>query len=65
MIKLGNIIYSNTVPVHAGITSGVVKFPFKLVDGIPSELNAVSWTKARWMYLRRRPLSMPGTPTVT
>ena len=39
MLKLGSIIYSNTVPVHAGITSGEVKFPFKLVDGIPTELN--------------------------
>ena len=39
MIKLGHIIYSNTVPVHAGIISGAIKFPFKLVEGIPTELN--------------------------
>jgi len=39
MLKLGHIIYSNTVPVHAGILSGAVKFPFTLVEGIPTELN--------------------------
>ncbi len=39
MLKLGHIIYSNTVPVHAGILSGEVKFPFTLVEGIPTELN--------------------------
>jgi chorismate dehydratase len=39
MLKLGHIIYSNIVPVHAGILSGAVKFPFTLVEGIPTELN--------------------------
>jgi chorismate dehydratase len=39
MLKLGHIIYSNTVPVHAGILSGAVKFPFTLVEGIPTALN--------------------------
>jgi len=39
MLKLGHIIYSNTVPVHAGIISGAVKFPFTLVEGIPTQLN--------------------------
>lgn len=39
MLTLGNIIYSNCFPVHAGIITGAVPFPFKLRDGIPSELN--------------------------
>jgi chorismate dehydratase len=39
MLKLGHIIYSNTVPVHAGIISGAIPFPFTLVEGIPTELN--------------------------
>ena len=39
MLKLGHIIYSNTLPVHAGIISGAVKFPFTLVEGIPTALN--------------------------
>jgi len=39
MLKLGHIVYSNTVPVHAGIISGAVPFPFALVEGIPTALN--------------------------
>jgi chorismate dehydratase len=39
MLKLGHIIYSNCFPPHAGIVTGKVAFPFKLVDGIPTELN--------------------------
>ena len=39
MIKLGHIIYSNCLPMHAGIITGVVPFPFTLVDGIPTALN--------------------------
>lgn len=39
MLKLGHIVYSNCLPVHAGILSGNVAFPFKLVAGIPTELN--------------------------
>jgi chorismate dehydratase len=39
MLKLGHIIYSNTVPVHAGIISGAVAFPFTIVEGIPTALN--------------------------
>jgi chorismate dehydratase len=39
MLKLGHIIYSNCLPVHAGILSGDIPFPFKLVAGIPTELN--------------------------
>ncbi len=39
MLKLGHITYSNCLPVHAGILTGAVEFPFELVEGIPSELN--------------------------
>ena len=39
MIKLGHIVYSNCFPVHAGILTGGTGFPFKVVEGIPSELN--------------------------
>jgi len=39
MLKLGHIIYSNCFPPHAGIVTGQVPFPFKLIEGIPSELN--------------------------
>ncbi len=39
MLKLGHIIYSNCFPPHAGIVTRKVAFPFKLVDGIPTELN--------------------------
>jgi chorismate dehydratase len=39
MLKLGHIVYSNCFPPHAGIISGQVPFPFKLVEGIPTELN--------------------------
>lgn len=39
MIKLGHIIYSNCFPVHAGILTGKVNSPLKVVEGIPSELN--------------------------
>jgi len=39
MLKLGHIIYSNCLPPHAGIVSRTVAFPFKLVEGIPTELN--------------------------
>lgn len=39
MLTLGHIIYSNCLPPHAGIVSGTVDFPFKLVEGIPTELN--------------------------
>lgn len=39
MLKLGHIIYSNCLPVHAGILSGAVKCPFTLVEGIPTALN--------------------------
>lgn len=39
MLKLGHIIYSNCFPPHAGIVLDKVSFPFKLVEGIPSELN--------------------------
>lgn len=39
MLKLGHIIYSNCFPVHAGIITKRVPFPFSLIEGIPTELN--------------------------
>lgn len=39
MLKLGHIIYSNCFPPHAGIITGKIDFPFKLLEGIPTELN--------------------------
>ena len=39
MLTLGHIIYSNCFPPHAGIVTGKITFPFKLVEGIPTELN--------------------------
>jgi chorismate dehydratase len=39
MLRLGHIIYSNCLPPHAGILMGKIDFPFRLVEGIPSELN--------------------------
>lgn len=39
MLKLGHIVYSNCFPPHAAIITGQVPFPFKLVEGIPTELN--------------------------
>src|SRR5512143_432355 len=39
MLKLGHIIYSNCYPPHAGILKRKVAFPFKLVEGIPTQLN--------------------------
>ncbi len=39
MLKLGHIVYSNCFPVHAGILTKKVEFPFKIVEGIPTELN--------------------------
>ncbi len=39
MLKLGHIIYSNCFPPHAGIVTGKLKFPFAVVEGIPTELN--------------------------
>jgi chorismate dehydratase len=39
MLKLGHIVYSNCFPVHAGIITGQVSFPYQLVKGIPTELN--------------------------
>ncbi|HET7319458.1 MAG TPA: menaquinone biosynthesis protein [Nitrospirota bacterium] len=39
MLKLGHIVYSNCYPPHAGILTRKVAFPFKLVEGIPTQLN--------------------------
>lgn len=39
MLTLGHIAYANCFPVHAGIVTKAVAFPFKLVEGIPTELN--------------------------
>lgn len=39
MLKLGHIVYSNCFPVHAGIVTGQVPFPFEIVEGIPTGLN--------------------------
>src|SRR5512144_570023 len=39
MLKLGHIVYSNCYPPHAGILERKVNFPFKLVEGIPTQLN--------------------------
>ncbi|HEX9020321.1 MAG TPA: menaquinone biosynthesis protein [Nitrospirota bacterium] len=39
MLKLGHIVYSNCFPVHAGIMTGKIPFPFEIVEGIPTGLN--------------------------
>ncbi len=39
MLKLGHIVYSNCFPPHAGIVTQKIAFPFKLVEGIPTQLN--------------------------
>lgn len=39
MLKLGHILYSNCFPPHSGIVLQKVVFPFKLVEGIPTQLN--------------------------
>jgi chorismate dehydratase len=39
MLKLGHILYSNCFPPHSAIIKGQVPFPFKVVEGIPTELN--------------------------
>lgn len=39
MLKLGHIVYSNCFPVHAGIVTGQVPFPFEVVEGVPTGLN--------------------------
>jgi len=39
MLTLGHIVYSNCFPVHAGILTKAIPFPFKVVEGIPTELN--------------------------
>ena len=39
MLRLGNIVYANVYPIHAGILTGKVPFPFQIVNGIPTELN--------------------------
>jgi len=39
MLKLGHIVYSNCFPVHAGIIEKTVECPFKVIEGIPTELN--------------------------
>lgn len=39
MLRLGHITYSNCLLPHAGILSNREKFPFVLVEGVPSELN--------------------------
>jgi chorismate dehydratase len=39
MLKLGHIIYSNCFPPHSRIVLQKVPFPFKLVEGIPTQLN--------------------------
>ena len=39
MLNLGHIVYSNCYPIHAGILTGKIPFPFKITPGIPTELN--------------------------
>lgn len=39
MLTLGHILFSNCFPPHAGIVLRKIAFPFKLVEGIPSQLN--------------------------
>jgi len=39
MLKLGHIIYANCYPIHAGILNGSIPFPFKMIEGIPTQLN--------------------------
>ncbi len=46
MLKLGHIIYSNCFPPHAGIVTQKVAFPFKLVEGIPTQLNRLLYEGA-------------------
>ncbi len=46
MLKLGHIIYSNCFPPHAGIVTGKTRFPFKLVEGIPTKLNRLLYEGA-------------------
>jgi chorismate dehydratase len=45
MLKLGHIVYSNCFPPHAAIITGQVSFPFKLVEGIPTELNRLLYER--------------------
>ena len=39
MLTLGHINYANCFPIHAAILTGKMPFPFKVVEGIPTELN--------------------------
>lgn len=39
MLTLGHIVYSNCFPVHAGIITRNIPFQFRIVEGIPTELN--------------------------
>jgi chorismate dehydratase len=39
MLTLGHIVYSNCFPPHAGILLNAVGFPFRLVEGVPTQLN--------------------------
>jgi chorismate dehydratase len=39
VITLGHITYSNCFPPHAGIITGATAFPYRLVEGIPTQLN--------------------------
>jgi chorismate dehydratase len=38
MLRLGNIVYANVYPVHAGLLNAT-PLPFRVVEGIPTELN--------------------------
>ena len=39
MLRLGHIVYSNCFPVHAAILTKKMRFPFRIVEGSPTELN--------------------------
>jgi chorismate dehydratase len=40
-LRLGHITYSNCFPVHAGVVDGALGDGVRVVEGVPSELNAL------------------------
>ncbi len=46
MLTLGHIVYSNCFPPHAGIVTGATPFPFRLAEGIPTQLNRMLYDGA-------------------
>src|SRR5690349_20443762 len=39
MLTLGHIAYSNVYPIHGGLLAGAVPHPFRIVRGLPTDLN--------------------------